>query len=103
MLSLIKSSFAARRVRTLLTTLAIALSVSLVVAVTSGYASVESAALAYLNRYLGSADGEISRPETLTDGTVPQRLMVELFKDPDIHRVTARLEVYSDLLDKNGK
>ncbi|MGA2229440.1 MAG: FtsX-like permease family protein [Tepidisphaeraceae bacterium] len=103
MLSLIKSTFAARRVRTLLTTLAIALSVSLVVAVTSGYASVESAALAYLNRYLGSADGEISRPQTLTDGTVPQRIINELFKDPDIRRVTGRLEVYSDLFDKNGK
>jgi putative ABC transport system permease protein len=103
MFKLLKSSFAARRVRTLLTTLAIALSVSLVVAVTSGYASVESAALAYLNRYLGSADAEITRPETMADGTVPNRLIVDLFKDPDIHRLTGRLEAYSDLFDKNGK
>ena len=50
------SNLLTHRVRTALTVAAIALSVSLVVAVTSGYASAEGAAHHYLNKYLGSAD-----------------------------------------------
>jgi putative ABC transport system permease protein len=103
MFKLLWSNFATRRVRSLLTAAAIALSVSLIVAVTSGYASVETAALAYLNRYLGSADATITRPGTLMDGTVPQQLMVYLFHDPDVHRYTGRLEISSDLADKDDK
>jgi putative ABC transport system permease protein len=103
MLRLIWSNFSTRRVRLALTAAAIALSVSLVVAVTSGYATGESAALAYLNRYLGGADAQITRPQSIADGPVPQRLMVELSGDPDVHRVTARLEIYSNLFDKEDK
>jgi putative ABC transport system permease protein len=102
-LKLLWSNLITRRVRTALTVAAIALSVSLVVAVTSGYASVESAALAYLNRYLGSADAEISRPESTTDGLIPEQIDVLMSKDRDIHRATGRLDVSSNLFGKDGK
>src|ERR1700722_5154099 len=97
------TTLAARPIRAALTAMAIALSVSLVVAVTSGYASVESAALAYLNRYLGRADAQITRPGEITDGPVPEQLYVQLATDPAIPRVTERLEVHADLIDKDGQ
>src|ERR1700722_5623488 len=91
------TTLAARPIRAALTAAAIGLSVSLVVAVTSGYASVESAALAYLHRYLGSADAQITRPQSLQDGFVPGEIVQELTRDPDAHRITGRLEVPSNL------
>jgi putative ABC transport system permease protein len=100
---LIVSNLRTRSMRTALVAAAIGLSVSLVVAVTSGYASVESAAMVYLNRYLGGADAIISRPESTGNGPVPQRLIVDLARDPAVHRVTARLDMPSELLDKNGQ
>jgi putative ABC transport system permease protein len=102
-LKLMWSNVAARRVRAGLTVAAIGLSVSLVVAVTGGYASVESAALAYLNRYLGSADGVVTRPQTIMDGTVPESVMRQISADPDVRRATGRLEIPGDLYDKDGK
>lgn len=102
-LGLAWSNITGRKIRAILTAAAIGLSVSLVVAVTSGYASGEAAALGYLNRYLGGADAQITRPQPIADGLVPQHLIVELFKDPDIHRLTGRLEARSDLFDKDGK
>ena len=53
------SNFAVRKARVVLTIAAIAMSVSLVVAVTSGYASVEAAARKFLAQFLGSWDAEI--------------------------------------------
>jgi ABC-type antimicrobial peptide transport system permease subunit len=55
------SNFLAHRVRLALTVAAIALSVSLVVAVTSGYASAESAAEQFLSRFIGTVDAEVTR------------------------------------------
>ena len=49
------ASMTTRKVRSGLTIAAIALSVSLVVAVTSGYASLEAAAFQYLTQYLGES------------------------------------------------
>ena len=100
---LVISNFRVRRMRSALTAAAIALSVSLVVAVTTGYASAEAAALKYLNHYLGSTDAVISHPTLVgVEGPVPQKLVTELQNDPDVRRVTGRLEVPTNLYDKNG-
>src|SRR4051794_21369402 len=55
------SNFLTHRTRVALTVAAIALSVSLVVAVTSGYASAEGAAYQFLDRFIGSVDAQIGR------------------------------------------
>jgi len=103
MLFLIRSNFTTRRVRTALTAAAIGLSVSLVVAVACGYSSGEAAAMAMLNRYLGSADAQITRPQQIADGMVPLNLDAQLSADPDVKHLTARLEVITRLMDKDNK
>ena len=54
------SNLLAHRMRTGLTAAAIALSVSLVVSVTGGYASLEGAAYKFFSQYLGSIDATIT-------------------------------------------
>src|SRR5205085_4820924 len=60
---LVISNFSTHRIRAALTISAIALAVSLVVAVTSGYKSAEGAAFRFLNLYMGATDAQISRSE----------------------------------------
>ena len=55
------STFAVHKVRVALTVAAVALSVSLVVSVTSGYSSLEEAAIKFLTRFMGSTDALIGR------------------------------------------
>ena len=50
---------------------AIALSVSLVVAVTSGYATVESMAYRFVNRYMGTADAMLTLKKATQLGPAP--------------------------------
>src|SRR5438552_18545485 len=94
------SNFLTHRVRVALTVAAIAFSVSLVVAVTSGYSSAAGAAEYFLSKDLGSSDAMVTRrghypmDETLVD---------ELRADPDVANVTARLENESAILDASGK
>src|SRR3954453_19160897 len=57
------SNFLTHRVRVALSVSAIALSVGLVVAVTSGYASFEGAASFYMGKFLGSTDAMITRED----------------------------------------
>ena len=57
------SNFAVRKIRVALTVAAMALSVSLVVSVTSGYASLEEAAFKFLSQYMGGTDATDSPPE----------------------------------------
>src|SRR5918992_234567 len=89
LLKLALSNFFARKVRVALTVAAIALSVSLVVSVTSGYASVEAAVYKYLAQYMGSTDVEIIQPS----GTTPQSILDELRRDPDVLKVDGRFEL----------
>ena len=87
------SNFAVRRTRVALTVSAVALSVSLVVSVTSGYASLFEAAFRYLNQYMGTTDARISR---LNDPIgVPESLVDELRRDPAVRRADGRLEISS--------
>src|SRR5947209_9475377 len=75
------SNFAVRKMRVALTVSAIALSVSLVVAVASGYASLEEAAFRFLSQYMGGTDATILRQNDPVGG-VPESLVQELRNDP---------------------
>jgi putative ABC transport system permease protein len=86
------SNFVSRKARVALTVAAIALSVSLVVSVTSGYASIEAAVTKYLTQYIGTTDVEINRPNNAAAGTA-DTLLTELRKDPDVQKVDGRYEV----------
>ncbi len=96
------SNFAVHRLRVALTIAAIALSVSLVVAVTSGYASGEAAAFKYLATFVGTTDAYITRQQDVR-GYIPESLVAQIASDPDVERVDGRLEMESGLLDKAGK
>src|SRR5688500_20324724 len=94
------SNFLTRKIRVALTVAAIALSVSLVVAVTSGYASAVEAAHAYLNKFLGATDVLVTRQGYTS---FPQSIVDELERDPDVARVNPRLDSTTGLLDAKGE
>src|SRR5438045_4054138 len=100
---LVFSNFAVHRVRMALTVAAVALSVSLVVAVTSGYSSLEEAAIQYLTKYMNSTDAVVAR---LNDPVgVPQSLLPLLRADKEVKRADGRVESYftiPDLTDDSG-
>src|SRR5947199_8552873 len=96
------SNFSTRRVRVVLTIAAIALSVSLVVSVTSGYASVEAAAFKFLSIYMGTHDAQLTRTGDLRGG-IPEKICDELIADPDVKGVLRRLEMECGVLDLTGQ
>ena len=98
---LILSNLTNRKARMALTVAAIALSVSLVVSVTSGYASVEAAVHKYLAQYMGSTDVEIVRATDPAVGT-SEDVLDRLRADPDVQRVDARYETQATLLAVDG-
>jgi putative ABC transport system permease protein len=95
LLRLAISNFLVRKVRTALTIGAIALSVSLVVAVTSGYKSIEGSVLRFLNQYMGAADAYIASGDL--SSPVPESLVGQLAADPDVRQVVGRLESSREL------
>jgi len=80
-----------RRIRSCLTIGAVAAGVCLVVAVTSGFASVQAAAQKFLTQYIGSSDAQIVRAEGVRGG-MPESLLDRIAADPVVARVTGRLE-----------
>ncbi|MGB7160209.1 MAG: ABC transporter permease, partial [Tepidisphaeraceae bacterium] len=78
-----------------------ALSVSLVVAVTSGYASAHAAAEQFLERFIGTVDAEITRQND-NRGAMRAELVAALEADRDVHRVTARLETELAMTDPSA-
>ncbi len=78
--------------RVALTVAAIALSVSLVVSVTSGYASIEAAVYKYLNQYMGSTDVEVVRPNDVSGGLTTS-LLEKLRRDPMVAGADGRFEM----------
>ncbi len=98
---LIVSNLQAHRVRFALTVAAIALSVSLVISVTSGYTSFEATALKFLSRFMGSTDAQIYRRND--SGGVSTDLVAELRNDPNVLRAIERLEVHNGFLDSKGQ
>jgi len=99
---LVISNLTHRRMRVGLTVAAVALSVSLVVAVTSGYASVTAALTKYVDRYIGTIDAQVSRTND-PNGGISEKILHALRADPDVKRADARVEVTAPLLDKDGK
>ena len=95
------SNLSVRRVRSALTIAAIALSVSLVVAVTSGYTSAEASATRFLSRFMGTADAMVAKKGE-NHPLMPQTLVTQLAADPDVKRVTGRLELEGSLLKSDG-
>jgi putative ABC transport system permease protein len=86
------SNFAVRKSRAALTVAAVALSVSLVVAVTSGYASLFEAAYGYLSQYMGETDAHVSRKDDPIG--VPAEVIAGLREDPAVRHVDPRLNIH---------
>src|SRR5208282_6084993 len=84
------SNFLVRKMRTALTVGAIALSAALVVAVTSGFKSMEASALKFMNRYMGTADAFVL-PANELQGLLPENLVGLLNQDPAVSQATGRL------------
>ena len=87
---LVLSNLLNRKTRVALTVTAIAMSVSLVVSVTSGYTSIEAAAYKFLTHYLGSTDATINN-KNYGNG-VPETLIDQLKADPAVKAVFGRLD-----------
>ncbi len=96
------SNFTTRRSRTALTLCAIALSVSLIISVTSGYASIEAAILRFFGMYMGSFDAQITHTGNQRSG-VPGSVVGQLNADPQVRSAVGRLETDSALIGKDGK
>lgn len=90
LLKLTTSNFAHRKVRVALTVLAVTLAVSLVVSVTSGYASLRAAAFHFLNQYIGSIDAQIM-PRDASQSIDPA-IADQIRGDRDVREVFVRLE-----------
>lgn len=89
--SLVIGNLLARKTRTVLTCLAVGISVSLVVAMTSGIASFQTAAMGYMDRFMGAIDATISRSGDPAKG-IPESVLTELRADPRVRTAIPRLE-----------
>src|SRR4051812_8342344 len=99
---LVFSNLSTRKVRTALTLAAVALAVSLVVAVTTGYKSAEAAIYEYMVTYLGATDAQIGNKADYHDG-VKESLVAQVRDDPQVRNAVGRLETDTGLVDKEGK
>lgn len=101
LLRLTLATLSRHRVRVALTLAAIALSVSLVIAVTSGYASARAAAHQGVATFLGTTDASIVRVNNMRGGISPD-LLQQLRDDPAVLQAIGRLEMGSSLLKADG-
>ncbi len=96
------SNFINRKSRTALTLCAIALSVSLIVSVTTGYSSVEAAIMRFFSMYMGSFDAQITHEGNQRAG-IPGGVVDQLNADSDVRSAVGRLETESALISPDGK
>lgn len=96
------SNLLVRKTRALLTVAAVALSVSLVVSVTSGYSSMEAAAYKMMSKFFASVDARIIRQNDAQTG-VPESLLAAVKQDGDVKSAVGRVEFSSGLIDSAGK
>lgn len=96
------ANFSVHKVRVALTVAAIALSVGLVVAVTTGYSSVEGSAYEFLAQFMGTTDAAITRRSDIRGG-IGESLLNEIARDPDVEHVDGQLEIGAALIDSQGK
>src|SRR5688500_3072416 len=99
---LVLSNLQFRKVRVALTVAAVALSVSLVVAVTSGYESVRAAVRKFMDQYLGAVDAQVTRQNDPRGG-VTERVVQALRDDSEVKRVDARVEIETPVLNAKGE
>ena len=97
-LRLVVANLRSHRVRCTLTALAVALAVSLVVAVTSGYLSATSASQQYFGAYLANSDIHITRRDA-RNASFAQAVVRQLAQDPDVKTVSSRLQANLPLID----
>ncbi len=95
------SNLTTRKVRTALTAAAIALAVSLVVSVTSGYTTMEAAAHRMLSTFLASVDARITRSNESLGG-VSESLIKDLENDPAVVSAVGRIETQGNMYDQAG-
>ncbi len=95
------SNLRVHKVRLALTVAAIALSVSLVVSVTSGYASVRAAAFKFLAQYIGTTDAQITRRNE-SRGGISEDLLTQISQDPAVEEADGRLEMEIGLMNSAG-
>jgi putative ABC transport system permease protein len=100
---LVLSNLAVHRMRAALTISAIAVAISLVVAVTSGYASSRAVAVKFLGYYMGTSDLQITRSKGDPHGTFPESVADELRKDPEVAQALTRYGTGSIILNDKGK
>ncbi len=98
---LISSNFATRKARLGLTVAAVALSVSLVVSVTSGFTTITLVAQKFLGQIMGTTDATILRQNDARAG-VSESLVDSLRQDPDVKTAVGRLETDITLLNAAG-
>ncbi len=101
LVKLIISNFSNRKARVALTVAAVALSVSLVVSVTSGFTTLNQVAQRFLGQIMGTTDATILRQTDARAG-VPDTFVQELRNDPDVQSAIGRLEVDVTLIDSRG-
>lgn len=90
-----------RKVRAILTILAVALAVSLVVSTTSGYSSLLAGIHHFVDVHLGATDATIERSDE-SKQDIPQSLLMQLRADHRVRSAIGRLETRAYLLDSQG-
>jgi putative ABC transport system permease protein len=90
-----------RKVRAILTILAVALAVSLVVSTTSGYASLLAGIHHFVDVHLGATDATIEQSDNAKQ-EIPESLVQQLRADARVRSAIGRLETRAFLLDGNG-
>lgn len=90
-LRLLLANFKSHSIRSALTVLAIALSVSLVVAVTSGYVSIEGSYIKYFSEFVGATDFQIRKDTEHDGGLYSAEVQNAISKDPRVQRAVGRI------------
>jgi putative ABC transport system permease protein len=99
---LVFSNFRVHKVRTALTVAAIALSVSLVVSVSTGYSSARGAARKLLTEYMSTSDLMVRRSKGDPHGTFTDAIAKELAAAPQVESALGRYETETTVLGPSG-
>ncbi|MBC7782223.1 MAG: ABC transporter permease, partial [Burkholderiales bacterium] len=97
LLRLVLGNLLARRARTILTAMSIAVAVALVVGMTSGFKAFETAAGTYMDQYMGAVDANIYRTQNQAKG-LDRSLFDEIAGDPQVRLAFPRLNSDAPLL-----
>ena len=96
------AEFRHHRVRTILTVLSVSLAVALIVAMTSGFSSLHSAARSFVVQYFGTTDVQVVAGQDAR-GEVNQKILDELRADGEVKQASGVLKFIKPVLRKSGK